>query len=449
MKARLAFSELKDIINLSLPIIISQVGYVLMGFSDNLIVGKLGAVALAAAGVSNSVFFLIVVIGIGGLSILAPLVSKASEEEDHEKAGSYVKAGLGVATLYSILIVLLLGIAVYHFDFFGQPANVTFYSKEYLGILIFSVPPMMMFIALKQFTDGLSNTKIGMYVSIAGLIVNIILCFVLVYGYAGIKAMGLNGAAIATTLARLFMLIAMYVYVFTSKNFINERKFFFKKWFEIRKETFELFRRGFPNGLQMLAESCAFSLAAVMVGWITTAQLAAHQIVLSWAALSYMVSTGISIAVSIRVGAGLGAKDKSRILYASYVGLILVILYEAGTFATFVIGKEFLTQLFTIDPEVMAVAPTLMILMGLFQIPDGVQAILLGALRGLLDVNIPTYLVLFSYIAVCLPVAYLLGFTFGFQSAGIWFGLVIGLCLSSVLLAIRFHYYTRKIDFKT
>ena len=216
---------------------------------------------------------------------------------------------------------------------------------------------------------------------------------------------------------------------------------------EFWSETCELLRKGFPNGLQMLAESSAFSLAAVMVGWITTAQLAAHQIVLSWASLSYMVSTGISIAVSIRVGAGLGAKDKSRILYASYVGLILVILYEMGTLATFVVGKVFLTQIFTVDPEVMAVAPTLMILMGLFQIPDGVQAVLLGALRGLVDVEIPTYLVLFSYIAICLPVAYLLGFTMGYQTAGIWLGLVVGLSLSSILLAIRFYYFTKRIHF--
>jgi MATE family multidrug resistance protein len=161
-----------------------------------------------------------------------------------------------------------------------------------------------------------------------------------------------------------------------------------------------------------------------------------------------MISSGISIAVSIRVGAGLGAKSKQRILLSTYVGMGIVLVFESLSFGGFVIGREYLAQLFTIDPEVMAIAPTLMILMGLFQLPDGIQVVWLGALRGLLDVKLPTYIVLFAYTGVCLPLAYLLAFTFGFGTKGIWFGLVIGLLISAILNSFRFFWFTKRLRFE-
>ncbi len=441
-------TEIRDIIELSLPIIISQVGYMLMGFSDNVMVGSVSAAALAACGVSNSVFFLAVVIGIGGLSVLAPMISKAKEEGNPSHCGGYLKAGLAASLFYSLFIMLLLGGFVYFFDQLGQKSDVTILSEQYLAIISLSVPPMMLFIAIKQFTDGLENTKIGMYVSLAGLVVNVLLCYIFIYGHLGLPPLGLNGAGLATTLTRVFMLIALYAYVKYAGTFVEEMKGFSASIIKVKDECIQLLKKGLPAGFQMLAECSAFSLAAIMVGWISTPDLAAHQIVLSWAGLSYMISSGISIAVSIRVGAGLGAKSKQRILLSTYVGMGMVLIYECLTFGGFVLGREYLSQLFTVDPEVMAVAPTLMILMGLFQLPDGIQVVWLGALRGMLDVQFPTYIVLFAYMGVCLPVAYLLGFTFGYGTKGIWLGLVIGLFISALLNSIRFFWFAKRLKFE-
>jgi len=441
-------TEIRDIFQLSIPIIISQVGYMLMGFSDNLMVGSVSPAALAACGVSNSVFFLVVVIGIGGLSVLAPMVSKGKEEGLHAHCGSCLKAGLAVSFLYSFLIIFFLSLFIYYFDLLGQKPDVALLSKEYLAIITISVLPMMLFMALKQFTDGLENTKVGMYVSLSGLVVNVLLCYVFIYGHFGIPAMGLNGAGLATLLTRVFMFAAMYWYVKTSKDFIQEMQGFTTSIAKVKDDCLQLLQKGLPAGFQMLAECSAFCIAAIMVGWISTADLAAHQIVLSWAGLSYMISSGISIAVSIRVGAGLGAKSKQRILLSTYVGMGIVVIYECLTLGGFVIGREYLAQLFTIDPEVMAIAPTLMILMGLFQLPDGIQVVWLGALRGLLDVKLPTYIVLFAYTGVCLPLAYLLAFTFGFGTKGIWFGLVIGLLISAILNSFRFFWFTKRLKFE-
>lgn len=440
--------EIKNLLSLSLPIIISQVGYVLMGFSDNVMVGKLGAASLGAAGVSNSLFFLATVIGIGGLSVLAPMVSKAKEEGQLTHCGTHLKAGLGAAAVYSLLILAALYTAVFFFDAFGQTPEVTVLAQSYLAVLALSVPPMMFFIAIKQFADGLSNTRIGMYVSLGGLALNVALCFVFIFGWGTIPAFGLNGAALATTLTRMAMLGVLWVLVKRNKRFQEELKGFRIPFRQAIEDCKQLLQKGFPTGFQMLAECSAFSLAAVMAGWFGAAHAAAHQIVISWAGLSYMISSGLSVAVSIRVGAGLGAKSRDRILLAAYMGLALVIVYELAMFLGFLAGKNYLASLFTFDADVMAIAPSLMVLMGLFQVPDGVQIIWLGVLRGLLDVEIPTYLVTLAYLGVCLPTAYVLGVTFGTQTSGIWLGLLIGLCLSAVLLTLRFLWYRRKLRFE-
>ena len=442
------WTELRDILELSMPIIVAQVGYMLMGFSDNVMVGSVGAAALAACGVSNSIFFMFFIIGIGGLSVLAPLISKAKEEKRDEHCGKYLKAGMLVSVFYSLFIMVILGLFVCFFDLLGQMPDVARLSKQYLAILIVSVPPMMLFIAVKQFTDGLENTKAGMYVSLLGLVVNVVLCYLLIYGHFGIPALGLNGAGIATAATRIIMLIALYLYVKKSSSFWKEMKGFAVPIAQLKSDCLQLLQKGLPTGMQMLAECSAFSIAAIMVGWIGTAELAAHQIVLSWAGLSYMISSGISIAVSIRVGAGLGAKSKERILLSAYVGLGLVVVYECLAFGGFVLGKEYLAALFTQDAAVMLVAPTLMVLMGLFQLPDGIQVVWLGALRGLLDVEVPTYIVYFAYLVVCLPLGYFLGFNCGYGANGIWFGLVIGLSISAALNTYRFWRYSKKLDFK-
>lgn len=442
-----AFNEAKDILFLSSPIVVSQVGHVLMGFSDNVLVGRVGAEALAAAGVSNSVFFMAAVLGIGGQSLMAPMISKAKEEGQDLLCGRYLKAGLYVALFYSFLIILALSVCILFFDEFGQTLEVARLSKKYLAIITLSIPFMMLFIAIKQFSDGLGNTKIGMYVSVVGLLLNIALCYVFIYGMWGMPAMGLNGAGLATLLTRVLMTLGLYGYVVKTPIFAAQLKGYHVSFTQIRLEAIGLFKKGLPTGLQMLAECSAFSLAAIMVGWLGSDPLAAHQIVLSWANLSFMVASGVSVAVSIRVGAGLGAKSKERILLSAYTGFVMILVYELASFATFTLGKSELTALFTDDPNVLLHAEILMVLMGLFQIPDGVQVLWLGSLRGLLDIEIPTWITLFSYLAVCLSIAYVLGFMKGGGAEGVWWGLVIGLCTSAVLLGLRFHWYTRRLSF--
>ncbi len=431
--ARLYRSDMRQTLRLSIPIVIAQLGVVLMGVTDTLMIGRfLGAVPLGVAGIATSVTFLIGSIGVGGLSIVSALVSQAVGKRKLTEVNRLYRAGIRVAWLLSGVLGVICLLAAWQFQIFGQTEYVTRMAKPFVLILTVSNAPLLLFIAIRQLCDGLSRPKVTMAITLSGLALNVVLNYFL------INNMGLNGAAIGTLLARCYMALAIWVYV--------KKDAFFSPYL-IKATTDSLvplmrkiLRLGLPGGFQFFFEIAAFSLAVIMVGWLGEAALAAHQIAINMASTTYMMATGIGAAGSIRVGMAVGRNNLPAVQRAGTAAFVLSIIFMGLSCILFLTADEWLVRLYIRDnAEVAAIAATLVVIAGFFQLSDGVQVVGLGVLRGIADVNVPTLLTLIAYWVVALPLSYVLAFPLGLGAPGVWLGLLAGLTVSAVLLTYRFY----------
>ncbi len=433
-------AEFADTLRLSIPIIIAQLGVVLMGVTDNLFVGRLlGALPLGAAGLANSISFLMSSIGVGGLSVVAALVSKANNQAGGPAAVNRLfRAGLRVALLLSIGVGGLSVLLAYNFNLFGQTPEVTRLARNFMLILSVSLLPLLVFVAARQLCDGLRYPRVAMAITLSALGINALFNYLFIKGVGPFPALGLMGSATATLLSRLFMAGAMLVYVYRTPNF----RVYLKKEFNslpAATEAWIILRLGIPGGLTFFFEVATFSLAVVIVGWLGEAQLAAHQIAINMASVTYMMATGISSAAAIRVSAAVGRSSRDGIWRAGIAAFLLSVSFMSITALVFLTANDWLVTLYIRDnPQVMAIAASLVIMAGFFQLSDGVQVVALGGLRGLSDVNVPTLITLFSYWIVALPLSYVLAFPFGMDAVGVWIGLLAGLSIAAVLLTWRF-----------
>jgi len=440
--------ELNSTLKLCLPIIVAQVGSVLMGVSNSVMVGKLGSAALAAAGVTNAIYILFVVVGMGTLSTIAPMVATAIGANDREKCGILFRTSIEVAFLLTLVLTACLFIIAENFEIFGHPEEVTAISKNYLRILSVSTFPFMIFIAAKQFSDGLSYTKPAVFITIIGVLVNVFLNWLLIYGHWNCPKLGIMGSGIATMSARAVMAFLMLGFIISNRDL---RKYVpkFSDNINTMKYIKRVFKVGIPSGLQLFFEIGAFTAAAIVVGRIGIEESAAHQIGITLAAIATMIATGISVAASIRVGNALGQKDIHKVKLAGNSALILAVACMIIT-GTILIGfTEDLVKLFNnTDTELIKVAVSVLLIAGFFQLSDGIQVVSLGILRGVADVNVPTIYTLVAYWGVGLPVGYLLGFYYNMGVVGIWLGLLIGLSSSAILLVARFYRITSEANYK-
>lgn len=440
-------SELTDTFRLSVPIIIAQLGVVLMGVTDNLFVGRLlGAVPLGAAGLANGVSFLVSCIGVGGLSVVAALVSKAHSRNDGPEVNRLFRAGLQVAGLFSVVFGLLsIGLA-YNFDLFGQSVEVTRLGEKFMLILSASLVPLLLFVAARQLADGLRFPRVAMAITVGALVLNALFNYVLITGFGPFPEMGLMGSATATLLSRTFMAVGMLVYIYRSARFKPYLLRAFRA-LPTAADVRTILRLGIPGGLTLFFEVATFTLAAVVTGWLGDDRLAAHQIAINMASVTYMMATGISSAAAIRVGAAVGRGSGEGIFRAGVAAFALSIGFMSVAALLFFTANDWLVSLYIRDnPAVASVAATLVIMGGIFQLSDGIQVVAVGALRGLSDVNASTLITLFSYWGVALPMSYLLGFTFGMDVVGVWIGLLAGLTIAAVLLTVRFFRRVRRME---
>lgn len=430
--------DLQATLKLSYPIIIGQVGVVLMSVVDNVMVGRLGATALAASSIANAIFFILVVVGLGTMTIITPLVATSHSKEDHKEGSLLLSAGIKVALFMAIIFVGIAYILANSFHIFKQPEKVVPLAIEYFMIIAFSAIPMMLFRAVKHFADGLSVTKPAMYVTYASIGVNIILNWILIYGNLGFPALGLAGAGYATLLTRVCMAAGLYWYVFTKARF---RPFIqgFSLFQNSKKQIRIIIKKGLPSGFQHFFEVSAFAGAAIIVGWLGEKPLAAHQIALSLSSITYMAATGLSVAGSIRVGNAAGEENPAQIFRAGTSSFVLGLAFMSLCCIVFISLNYMLVQFYIDDQEVIKIAAALMIIAGFFQISDGIQVVALGLLRGIGDVNIPTVITLVSYWVIALPVGYLLCFETSWGVEGMWIGLLLGLTVSAVFLTLRFY----------
>lgn len=437
--------EIKKTFLLALPIVIAQLGVVLMGVTDNIIVGRyIGKIGLGSSGIANSISFLIASIGMGGLSVVAPLISKAKAERNIPEINRLFRAGIKVSLWFSLILGIAGFVCIYYFEIFQQSPEINEQAPDFMAIIIVSNAFMFVFAAAKQLSDGLSRTYVAMMITVLGLIFNLIFNIILINGYLGFPKMGLIGAAVSTLITRILMMLALFSYLFNTKTF---KKYLHSKYKSLQTNDLVLmiFKIGVPSGLQFFFEIAAFSLAVIMMGWLGENQLAAHQIAINVASTTYMMASGLGIAGGIRVGEGRGLKDVRKIRFSGNVALLLVVIFMTVMMLVILIFNRFLVELYISDNEVIDIAMKLMLVAAVFQLSDGVQVVSLGVLRGISDVNIPTWITMFAYWGLSLPLGYLLAFNFDMDAIGIWFGLLAGLTASAVLLTVRFYYLIKKM----
>ncbi len=438
--------HIKETLKLAYPVVIGQLGHMMLGVVDSLMVGRLGAVPLAASSLANGLILLVMILGIGMSVALTPLVAIAKGSKNHDECGIILRQGIIVNLIFSFLLVIavyFLADLVYYLD---QPIEVAQQAESYLIILNYSIIPFMIFQTYKQFSEGLSFTKPPMYILIASNIINAFGNWILIFGNLGFPRMELDGAGYSTLLTRVFIVVAIFIYIRNAKSFKEydpTLRFRSINWTVIKK----IINLGIPGGFQMFFEVGGFVFAAVMIGWIGTNELAAHQIAINLASITFMVGLGISIAATVRVGNYLGKKDLEGIKKAGYSALCIIALIMGFFGLMFFLFRDFLPTLYINDVEVIEIAASLIVVASFFQVVDGLQVVAVGILRGLTDVKATMIIAFISFWTVGLPVAYLLGFTFGFGVIGIWVSLVVGLWLAAILFILRFRKFLRTTNF--
>ncbi len=415
---------------------VGQVGQVLMGVVDTAMVGKIGEEPVAAAGVASSVFFLITVFGFGLSTAVSPLVSMAAAKRDYAETAGILRGSYRASILVSLIIQALLLLLSTQFHVFGQDPVVADLAVDYLRIVSFSVLPMILFLSAKQFADGLSFTQSSMVITLLAIPLNAFLNWLLIYGNWGFSPLGLDGAAYATLITRVSMMLAMIAYLHKSKDlhlFVVQKPKLAKVFSE------KVMKMGIPSGFQYFFEIAAFGGAMIMAGWIGVTEQAAHQIAINTAALTYMAVTGFAAAGGIRVGAAFGGYSQTQVRMAGKAAILLGAAWMIVCGAALAIFREPIVALYIENKEVQEWAARLLVIAALFQLSDGIQAIGLGILRGIADVKRPMLITLFAYWVIGIPVGYYLGFNTLLSVQGIWIGLLLGLSVSAILLYWRFN----------
>lgn len=436
--------HIKETIKLAVPISLGQLGHIMMGVVDNIMIGKVGYAPLAAASLVNGLFFLIIVFGIGMTFASTPLIAIAKGAAKNKECGTILNHSVIVNFVFSILLIVMTYSLSFIIPHLNQPQEVVDQAIPYLRVLTISIVPFILFQCYRQFLEGLSIPNPPMVISILANILNAFLNWILIFGNLGFEALGLLGAGIATTITRWVMAGTLFFYVINNGKLkmFNPKPNFKVREIPLIKKLIEI---GLPSGFQYFLEVAAFAFAAVMIGWLGAKSLAAHQIAINLASATYMIILGISSAGTIRVSNGLGKKNVQQIRNAGFSALGLSAFVMFVFALIFIVFRNTLPYFYNNNLEVVEIASTLLIIAALFQVFDGLQATGIGVLRGLTDVRIPLLLSLFSYWIIAIPLSYFLGFSLQMGVKGIWIGLLFGLLLIAILLFVRFNIKSKTI----
>jgi MATE family multidrug resistance protein len=437
-----ALRESRATLLLAVPIIIGQVSQMLMGVTDSVMIGRTGTVPLAASSFGGSVFNVLFIIGVGILTPVGVFSSRSMGAGRHDEAGEYLRHGLALALIAGatgVGIVLCLG---GHLAWFHQRPEVVGAVNPFLMLIGLSLVPVFSYLALRQFAESMGRPWVPMLIILCGVMLNAFLNWVLIYGHLGVPALGLTGSGIATLVSRTLSPAVILIWLRLDPAM---REAWPKRW--LAPLSWVRMRRmlaiGMPVSGSLLFEGGAFAAATVMMGWLGAAALAAHQIAISCAALTFMAPLGLSMAVGIRIGsaAGAGHHAKLRSIWLGAVGLSAMqsILFTA----VFLVWGRLLASFFIGDGLVISTATRLLVVAAVFQVFDGAQVINSAALRGLTDVRVPAAITFVSYWVIAIPLGYLFGIRGGLGPQGIWMGLAVGLAGAAIFLGARFVRMTR------
>lgn len=433
--------ELRPTLTLAFPIVVGQVGQMLMGITDSVMIGQVGKVPLAASAFANGVCNLVFIVGIGLLLPVAVLTARAHGAREPRECAEYLRHGMALGWLIGLGALVLMAATATQLHRFGQPAEVVAEVNPYFLLLTASLLPALLFQVLKQYCEALGHPWVPMVVLLACVGLNVFLNWVLIYGRLGAPALGLAGAGWATLAARTVALLVLW-------RWLTGRAEVRAEWPERWRGKLsgarvrEMLHIGVPAAGQWLFEAGAFSAAAFMMGWLGTVPLAAHQIALSCAAFTFMFPLGLSSAAAVRLSKTLGEGRQAALRPIGFGALAAGFAIMAGFGLVFAFGGALLARGFTPEADVVALAAQLLVVAAIFQVFDGGQVIGAGALRGLSDVKIPTLITFVAYWIFALPGGYLLAFHTPLGAVGVWAGLAAGLGCAAVLLGWRFHRLT-------
>lgn len=449
--------EFKRNWQLAAPVMLGMLGHTFVQFIDNIMVGQLGTAELAAVSLGNSFMFIAMSIGIGFSTAITPLVAEADAAQNFKEGKSSFKHGLFLCTILGVALFLSVFFARPLLYLMKQPFEVVELAIPYLNLVAFSLIPLIIFQAFKQFSDGLSMTRYPMYATLLANIVNIALNYVLIFGKLGFPELGIVGAAYGTLASRCIMAIYLWWLLRKhqkSKAYVTGIKLFTLDKSMLKKVT----SLGYPSAMQMFFEVAIFTAAIWLSGLLGKNPQAANQIALNLSSMTFMVAMGLSVASMIRVGNQKGLHQYFELRRIAFSIFLLTTILSVCFGLIFYAFHENLPKLYVdlndaenlIDnTEVVSIASKLMLAAAIFQVSDGIQVVVLGALRGLQDVKIPTLITFVSYWIIGFPVSYVLGKEEAYGSFGIWLGLLAGLTVAAILLFIRFNYLTKKLILKT
>ncbi len=423
-------------LRLALPLMIGQLSQMLLGVADTLMIGHLGVTELAALTFANSLFHVPFVFGIGVLTAVSVFTSNAKGAGDTEDARSSCRHGVMLAAVVGVVCFALAWWVSMRLDFFGQPSGVTARTTVYFRILMASIVPGLVSIALKNHADALNRPWSPFWIFLGGVGLNVFLNWVMIYGNLGSKALGFEGAAWATLISRSAILVVMLVWLTRTKGLAEWVP---DDWFKppVFDEIRRLLSIGMPASVQMLFEVSAFSVAGLWMGLFGPVAMASHQIAITLAGTAFMIPLGLSMALTVRIGTADGAGERDRLRPIMFSGWFLVAGNALLVGTSFMVFGRWITSLFTNDPEVIALSASLLVIVGIFQVVDGLQVASASMLRGLHDARVPALIGLVSYWLIGLPVSGWLAFTFGVGACGVWWGLAVGLGLACMTLGPR------------
>jgi len=423
---------------LSLPVMLNQASQVMVSFADNVMVGQTGDVkALAACSLGNGLFSTILVFCIGLSYGLTPKIAEADGSKNEQQISLWTGNSLIVNLASGFLVFAILWLStplMYHFD---QPPDVVELAIPYSILLGFSIVPIMLFQTYRSLAEGLSDTWVGMYAAILGNLVNVGLNYLFIFGYWGLPAMGLMGAGYATLISRLLMPVLLLA-LFQFRPRIKAKLKLIHRLKPDFKYIRSLLAIGLPISFQFMCEVAAFTFAGFMCGWAGAEALAAHQIAINLASITYMMATGISAAATIQVGFYKGAGDMPNLRRSGFSAYLLTVAFMSITALLLITFRSNLIAMYATDEKVVELAMTLVAVAAVFQLGDGLQVTGLGCLRGMSDVKVPSLVALGAYWGLSIPLGYYLLLYTTLHVQGVWLGLTVGLYTVSVALFVRF-----------
>lgn len=437
-------THIKETLKLALPISFGQLGHIMMGIVDSIMVGKVGYAPLAASALVNGLFFLVIVLGIGMSVAATPLIAIAKGAGKDEECGKILNQSLLVNLFFSFFLIIGIFSISLLIPKMNQTAEVTKEAMPYMQVLTASIIPFIIFQTYRQFLEGLELPYAPMVIALLANILNAFLNWIFIYGNFGVPALGLFGAGIATTTTRWIMAFSLMWFALKYK-----RTAIYKPALKFKPVDYQIIKKiiriGLPSGFQYFLEVACFTFATIMVGWISAKQQAAHQIALNVASTTYMIMLGISSAGTIRVGYAMGKKNIQQIRLSGFTAIGMAAALMITFSFIMILVKNILPPFYNSDAEVISYASSLLILAAIFQLFDGLQASSIGVLRGLTDVKVPLVVSIFSYWIVAIPIALILGFHFKLDAIGVWIGLTIGLMIIGTSMLLRFNIKSQHI----